>query len=503
MLCTIASRLLGIVKARVLSSVFGASGVADVINFTFNIPNNFRKLFAEGAVNSALIPAFSSLLGLGKKRSSLHLFSLLCTYQTILLIPLVLLSYFFGEEFISLISDFDSAQVALGAKLLPFFMVYLAAISMAAIFNGVLQSHHNFLHAYLSPLLFSLSVIFGVQYLTPYLGAMSMAWATLVGGLLQGSYSYLMLRRYGYRLKPAIRQADTPLKPVIGAWSLVVLGMGMQVLTQLVTYHFASTLSEGSVTAFANATIFYQTPYGVFFNAISAVSLPLLSRSYALGQMQEMQKHTRLGIVQLTSLLLPSGIILFFLSQESVSVVLQTGNYTLADAQLTALALRPFLLFMVTTSWYAMLLRLGYSANRYALMTKITFLQNFVDIILMWIFISLGWGIISLALANGISYVVLLGFLSFKLRDLYNPIKDTQLIRGLLRTVAANIPILGYCLLYASFGMTWYQSGSNLKNLLILSLVALGSLVVWLLSYALLKVELLSLFRSKKQGSNL
>ena len=42
MLCTIASRLLGIVKARVLSSVFGASGVADVINFTFNIPNNFR-----------------------------------------------------------------------------------------------------------------------------------------------------------------------------------------------------------------------------------------------------------------------------------------------------------------------------------------------------------------------------------------------------------------------------------------------------------------------------
>ncbi len=96
MLCTIASRLLGIVKARVLSSVFGASGgVADVINFTFNIPNNFRKLFAEGAVNSALIPAFSSLLGLGKKRSSLHLFSLLCTYQAILLIPLVLLSYFF------------------------------------------------------------------------------------------------------------------------------------------------------------------------------------------------------------------------------------------------------------------------------------------------------------------------------------------------------------------------------------------------------------------------
>ncbi len=137
-------------------------------------------------------------------------------------------------------------------------------------------------------------------------------------------------------------------------------------------------------------------------------------------------------------------------------------------------------------------------------MTKITFIQNFVDILLMWIFISMGWGgIISLALANGLSYVALLGFLSYKLRDLYNPMKDKQLRLGLLRIVSANIPILGYCLLYTSFGMTWYQSGSNLKNLLILSLVALGSLVVWLLSYALMRVELLNLFRSKKQGSNL
>ncbi|NLK06443.1 MAG: murein biosynthesis integral membrane protein MurJ, partial [Spirochaetales bacterium] len=40
MLCTLLSRLLGIVKARVLGSIFGAGAVADVINFTFNIPNN-------------------------------------------------------------------------------------------------------------------------------------------------------------------------------------------------------------------------------------------------------------------------------------------------------------------------------------------------------------------------------------------------------------------------------------------------------------------------------
>jgi putative peptidoglycan lipid II flippase len=158
---------------------------------------------------------------------------------------------------------------------------------------------------------------------------------------------------------------------------------------------------------------------------------------------------------------------------------------------------------MVTTSWYAMLIRLGYSANRYALMTKITFIQNGIDILLMWIFIKLGWGIISLPLANGISYVVLLGFLSYTLRDLYNPLKDKLLKRGLLRVLVANIPILVCCLFYASFHMTWYQSGSNLRNFLILCLVGFVSLVVWLLSYTVFKVELLNPFRSKKHDSNL
>ncbi len=503
MLCTIASRLLGIVKTRVLSSIFGASGVADVINFTFNIPNNFRKLFAEGAVNSALIPAFSGLLGLDKKKQSFRLFSLLCTYQALLLVPFVLLSYFFGEGFIALISDFDQGQVALGGKLLPFFMVYLLAISMGAIFNGVLQAHHSFFHAYLSPLFFSLCVIFGVQYLSARYGAMSMAWATMAGGLIQGTYSYLMLRKHGYRLTPAIKAQDTPLKPVLGAWSLVLVGMGMQVITQMVTYHFASTLSEGSVTAFANATIFYQTPYGVFFNAISAVSLPLLSRAYVLGESASLKAYSRKSLIQLTSLLLPSGIILFFLSQESVSVVLQTGHYTLEDARYTALALRPFLLFMVSTSWYSMLMRLGYSANRYALMTKITILQNLLDIVLMYLLLSMGWGIISLAFANGLSYLLLLCYLSYKLRDLYNPLRDKQLAYGLLRVLVANVPILGYCLVYSSFQPTWYEAGSSMKSFLLLALIGSGSLVVWLVSYAICKVELLNLFRSKQQRSNL
>ena len=52
MASTLVSRLLGFVRIAVISAVFGASGVADVINLTFAIPNNLRKLLAEGALSS-------------------------------------------------------------------------------------------------------------------------------------------------------------------------------------------------------------------------------------------------------------------------------------------------------------------------------------------------------------------------------------------------------------------------------------------------------------------
>jgi len=503
MLCTLLSRLLGILRARVMSSVFGATATADVINFTFNIPNNFRKLFAEGAANSALIPTFSSLLGRGEDVRSRRLFALLCTYQSILLLPLILLSYIFAEPIIAFLSDFEAEQVRLGGRLLPFFMVYLGAISLSAIFNGVLQAHQKFVTAYLSPLLFSITVIVGVLLTSDSLGAMSMAWAALLGGILQGSYSYLMLRKFGYRMKVALQVGQTPMVSVAKAWVLVLLGMGMQVLTQLISFHFASRLEAGSVTAFSNSTIFYQTPYGIFFNAISAVSLPLMSRCASLGQHDTLRLYVRNALKNLLALLLPSTIILFFLSEECVAVVFQSGNYTFEDVQRTALVLRPYLIFMSTTAWYAMLLRLGYSTNRYAMMTIIAVVQNLIDIILMWIFLQQGYGLISLSLANGISYCIGLILLILLLKDVYPIYRDKQLYAGCLRILLANIPLFLYCFLYSSLALQWHVAGSTLKGLLYLCLIGSTAVLILLFSYHLFRIDIFRALFNKKQGGNL
>ena len=59
---TLASRLLGFVRETMIANALGAGPVADAFYAAFRFPNLFRRLFAEGAFNSAFIPLFARTL---------------------------------------------------------------------------------------------------------------------------------------------------------------------------------------------------------------------------------------------------------------------------------------------------------------------------------------------------------------------------------------------------------------------------------------------------------
>jgi putative peptidoglycan lipid II flippase len=59
---TFASRVLGFAREMLIAAALGAGPVADAFYAAFRFPNLFRRLFAEGAFNSAFIPLFARAL---------------------------------------------------------------------------------------------------------------------------------------------------------------------------------------------------------------------------------------------------------------------------------------------------------------------------------------------------------------------------------------------------------------------------------------------------------
>ena len=59
---TMLSRILGFVRDILFAAAFGSGWVADAFNVAFRFPNLFRRLFGEGAFNSAFVPLFARRL---------------------------------------------------------------------------------------------------------------------------------------------------------------------------------------------------------------------------------------------------------------------------------------------------------------------------------------------------------------------------------------------------------------------------------------------------------
>ena len=58
---TMVSRIFGLVRDIVISSVFGANAATDAFWVAFRIPNFMRRLFAEGSFSTAFVPALSEV----------------------------------------------------------------------------------------------------------------------------------------------------------------------------------------------------------------------------------------------------------------------------------------------------------------------------------------------------------------------------------------------------------------------------------------------------------
>ncbi|MCB2080752.1 MAG: murein biosynthesis integral membrane protein MurJ, partial [Novosphingobium sp.] len=56
---TLVSRVFGFARDMLLARVLGAGGVADAWQLAFQLPNIFRRLFAEGAFSQAFVPLFN------------------------------------------------------------------------------------------------------------------------------------------------------------------------------------------------------------------------------------------------------------------------------------------------------------------------------------------------------------------------------------------------------------------------------------------------------------
>ena len=208
---TSASRVLGFVREALIASVLGAGPVADAFYAAFRFPNLFRRLFAEGAFNSAFVPLFAKELeGEGQENAAKfagEVFSVLTLVLLVLTILAIAFMPFLVATIIAPAFADTPEKFDLTTDLTRIMFPYLMAMSLVAMLSGILNSLRRYFVAAIAPVLLNV-VLIGVlvsalvlDVSDPRVGVL-LAIGVVVSGLLQLGLLVLGIKQSGFSFRP-------------------------------------------------------------------------------------------------------------------------------------------------------------------------------------------------------------------------------------------------------------------------------------------------------------
>ena len=336
---TLVSRVLGFFRDIFIAGVLGASPVAEAFVVAFSLPNLFRRFFAEGAFNMALVPMFSKKLESGDAplnfaKDALSMLALLLialNVVALLAMPYlvwIMASGFSGDE------RFD-LTVLFGRIAFP----YILFISLAALISGVLNSAGKFIAASAAPIFLNLCFI-AALLVANWVGwniGLTLAWSVPVAGVVQLAFVWVAAHRAGFSLVPRMPRMTPELRRLALIAAPAALAGGVVQVNLLVGRQIASYF-EGANAWLYYADRLYQLPLGVVGIAVGIVLLPELSRRLRVGDASGGREAFNRAAEFSLLLTIPAAVALFVIPTALVSVLFERGVFSAADTSATALA---------------------------------------------------------------------------------------------------------------------------------------------------------------------
>nr|WP_096172016.1 murein biosynthesis integral membrane protein MurJ [Cohaesibacter sp. ES.047] len=349
---TLASRFLGFFRDILIAASLGSGPIADAFFVAFRLPNLFRRLFAEGAFNSAFIPIFAGSLedqGEGGARkvaeeivAGLLFVLLLFTALAELAMPLLIhvLAPGFGDD----PSKFDLA-VVLSRITFP----YLLCMSLIAFLSGILNSLGKFAAAAFAPVLLNV-VMIATLMLILFLGVDNnpmaghfLAWGVFIAGFVQLAALIWAMMRAGFRLSLKRPRHTENTRKLIRLGIPGIVAGGVTQLNITIGTIIAS-FQAGAVSYLYYADRIYQLPLGVVGIAIGVVLLPDLTRKVRAEKSEAVYHAQNRAMEFAMFLTLPAAVALAVVPGPIIAVLFERGQFDAGDTQMTAMALAAFAL---------------------------------------------------------------------------------------------------------------------------------------------------------------
>ena len=349
---TLVSRVLGFVRDILFAWAFGAGWVADAFNVAFRFPNLFRRLFGEGAFNSAFIPLFAKELELNGKEAARSfaeeamsgLFAVLVALSVVAILTMPWLMYLLAPGFSETPEKFDLA-VLLTQITFP----YLFCMSLVALFSGVLNTFGKFVESSSVSIVLNVTLAaaifigFAMGYHNEPGGGVVQAVGVFVAGVLQLWLLISGLRRNNFTLKLRRPRMTDRMRRLITLGIPGVIAGGVTQLNIMIGTVIASQ-QPGAVSQLYYADRLYELPLAIVGIAIGVVLLPDVSRQLRAGNHEAVLDSQNRSLEFAMLLTVPAALALALVPVPIIKVLFERGAFTATDTAQTSAVLSVFAL---------------------------------------------------------------------------------------------------------------------------------------------------------------
>lgn len=493
---TLISKASGFIRSMLMTSILGASMVSDALIIALKIANVLRKIFAEGAFNSAFVPVFSKIntINGSKKANSLASKTFSFLFYITLIISILVIN-FYDKVVLIFAPGFTGARlyetIYLGKILFPFIITACLVALMSSIMNTLgkfaLPSSIQVLVN-----LFSISALIMSEYYD-YEPAYLVSVAIVTAGVVQVIILWINLYLNGFVIKLKLRIFSSSLKKVLYNIGPSIAAVGVYELNSLVANQFSSMLGTGTISYLFYADQILQLPFSVFGVALGSALLPTFAANIQRKRFHKANFNFNKTLIFSLGFAIPAAVSIFFVSEVVVSFIYGHGKFGLSDVMAVASVLKITIISLPLQVMIKIMASLFFAADN----NKTPFRGALINFSLNFITIAAtinSLGYIAIAYGTVVATFINTLYLFFKLPSYVFLVKPTKIV--ILKEICGSTILGVYCYYAGHLFERFYFFDEYVKILSIVLVVACG---VFIYAYTGSKMGFINLKKLRKE----
>ena len=439
--------LVGLLRQILVANAFGTRADMEAFNAANRVSETLFNLVAGGALASAFIPTFTSILTLGEKQRAWKLASAIANLIIVVLISISVLAIIFAPQIVHyvLAPGFASnpEKEALTVQLLRLMLPSAIIFGLSGLVMGILNSNQRFFLPALAPTMYQLGMIFGVVFLSPAMGIYGLAWGVLIGASLHLIIQIPLLLGLSGSYTATFGLHSSDVREVGRLIGPRLLGVAVVQLNFWINTRLASQFEEGSVTGIVIAFALMLMPQAAIAQSIAIAALPTFSAQVAAGKLKEMRSSLAASLRGALVFSLPASFGLILLRTPIVAMLYQRGEFTAHSTELVSWALLWYASGLIGHALVEILSRAFYSLHdtKTPVFVGISAMSLNVFFSYFWsdIFIRIGWlPLGGLALANTLATAIEAVALFILMQRRLQGIEAKRILVGMLQALVCS-----------------------------------------------------------------